>query len=68
LLGRSGFVGTVARLWPRKPGNRAEQRSLAAEHVSERKIAELVFGDARYRGRIERILRSSRTAMFQCKI
>jgi hypothetical protein len=25
--------------------------------VSERRIAELVFGDARYRGRIERILR-----------
>jgi hypothetical protein len=32
-------------------------RSLAAEAVSERKIAELVFGDARYRGRVERILR-----------
>jgi len=25
--------------------------------VSERKIAEVVFGDARYRGRVERILR-----------
>jgi len=25
--------------------------------VSERKIAEIVFGDARYRGRVERILR-----------
>jgi hypothetical protein len=24
--------------------------------VSERKIAEIVFGDARYRGRVERIL------------
>src|SRR6266508_780825 len=32
-------------------------RSLAAEQGSERKIAELVFGDARYRGRVERILR-----------
>jgi hypothetical protein len=30
---------------------------LAAEAVSERKIAEIVFGDARYRGRVERILR-----------
>jgi hypothetical protein len=30
---------------------------LAAEGLSERKIAELVFGDARYRGRVERILR-----------
>jgi hypothetical protein len=29
---------------------------LAAEAVSERKIAELVFGDARYRGRVERLL------------
>ena len=33
-------------------------RSLAAEAVSERKIAELVFGDARYRGRVERLLRT----------
>jgi len=32
-------------------------RSLSAQKVSERKIAELVFGDARYRARVERILR-----------
>jgi hypothetical protein len=32
-------------------------RSLAAEAVSERKIAEIVFGDAHYRGRVERLLR-----------
>jgi hypothetical protein len=31
--------------------------SLAAEAMSERKIAEVVFGDARYRGRVERLLR-----------
>ena len=29
---------------------------MAAEAVSERKIAEIVFGDARYRGRVERSL------------
>ena len=33
-------------------------RSLAAEAVSERRIAEIVFGDARYRGRVERLLRT----------
>jgi len=32
-------------------------RSLSAQKVSERKIAELVFGDARDRARVERILR-----------
>jgi len=30
---------------------------LAAEAMSERRIAEIVFGDARYRGRVERLLR-----------
>jgi hypothetical protein len=39
------------------PAQVKQVRSLAAEAVSERKIAELVFGDARYRGRIERLLR-----------
>src|SRR5438876_8118231 len=39
------------------PAQVEQVRSLAAEAVSERKIAELVFGDARYRGRVERILR-----------
>jgi len=35
---------------------------LAAEAVSERKIAEIVFGDARYRGRVERLLRKRSSA------
>jgi len=39
------------------PAQVKQVRSLAARKVSERKIAEIVFGDARYRGRIERILR-----------
>lgn len=39
------------------PAQVARVRSLAAQKVSERKIAEIVFGDARYRGRVERILR-----------
>jgi hypothetical protein len=30
---------------------------LAAQAVSERRIAEIVFGDSRYRGRVERLLR-----------
>jgi hypothetical protein len=38
-------------------------RSLAAEGVSERKIAEIVFGDARYRGRVERILRPRNSSL-----
>jgi hypothetical protein len=39
------------------PAQVAQVRSLAAEGVSERKIAEIVFGDARYRGRVERLMR-----------
>src|SRR6266508_831163 len=39
------------------PAQVEQVRSLAAEGVSERKIAEVVFGYARYRGRVERILR-----------
>jgi hypothetical protein len=40
------------------PAQAEQVRSLAAEAVSERKIAEIVFGDARYRGRVERLLRT----------
>lgn len=40
------------------PAQVAQVRSLAAEAVSERKTAEIVFGDARYRGRVERLLRT----------
>jgi hypothetical protein len=36
---------------------RAEVERLATEGVSVRRIAALVFGDARFRGRVERILR-----------
>src|SRR5436190_22194167 len=36
---------------------RAEVERLAAEGVSVRQIAAAVFGEARYRGRVERILR-----------
>jgi hypothetical protein len=36
---------------------RAEVERLAAEGVSVRQIAARVFGDARFRGRVERILR-----------
>jgi len=38
---------------------RAEVRRLRAEGVSVRQIATQVFDDARYRGRVERILRPS---------
>jgi hypothetical protein len=38
-------------------GQRAEAERLAAEGVSVRRIAAQVFGDARFRGRVERILR-----------
>jgi hypothetical protein len=33
-------------------------RSLSAKAASERKIADIVFGDTRYRGRVERLLRT----------
>jgi hypothetical protein len=39
------------------PAQVEQVRSLAAEAVSERKIADIVFGDARFRGRVERLLR-----------
>jgi hypothetical protein len=39
------------------PAQVEQVRSLAAEAVSERRIAEIVFGDSRYRGRVERLLR-----------
>ena len=39
------------------PEQRARVLELADEGATQRKIAERVFGDARYRGRVERILR-----------
>lgn len=39
------------------PGQREHVLALAAEGETQRAIAEQVFGDARYRGRVERILR-----------
>lgn len=41
---------------------RERVRSLAADGESIRRIAELVFGDRRYRGRVERILRAKARA------
>jgi hypothetical protein len=50
----------------RRPRSSEDERQrvveLAAEGVSQREIAEVVFGDARFRGRVERILRASATA------
>ena len=46
----------------RRPSWKKEERervlALAEQGASQREIAEAVFGDARYRGRVERILRS----------
>ena len=39
------------------PKQRERVLELADEGATQRKIAELVFGDTRYRGRVERILR-----------
>jgi hypothetical protein len=39
------------------PAQIEQVRELAAQAVSGRRIAETVFGDARYRGRVERLLR-----------
>jgi hypothetical protein len=52
LMGQSGRsrVATEAE--------RAEVRRLAAEQASVRQIAEQVFGDRRFRGRVERILQT----------
>ena len=45
----------------RRPRSSREERerviALAEEGASQREIAEVVFGDARFRGRVERILR-----------
>jgi hypothetical protein len=43
-------------------GERQRVVELVAEGASQREIAEVVFGDARFRGRVERILRASATA------
>ena len=39
------------------PEQREQVLALAAEGMTQRAISEQVFGDARYRGRVERILR-----------
>jgi hypothetical protein len=39
------------------PEEREQVLALADKHVPHREIAEQVFGNARYRGRVERILR-----------
>ncbi len=44
------------------PAQVEQFRLLAAEAVSERKIAEIVFGDARYRGRVERLVHGSNSS------
>jgi hypothetical protein len=46
--------------WSRAQRDRVLE--LAAEGASQRAIAEAVFGDARYRGRVERILRADAAA------
>jgi hypothetical protein len=53
------FLGMSRVGWSAKssPEERAEVIRLAAEEVSVRRIAAEVFGDSRYRGRVERILR-----------
>jgi len=50
-------LGAMGRQAKASPRQRAEVRKLAAEGVSIRVIAERVFGDRRFRGRVERILR-----------
>ena len=50
----------------RRPSWTREERervlALAEQGASQREIADAVFGDARYRGRVERILRSEAAA------
>lgn len=52
----------------RRPSWTEEERKrvleLAANGVSQREIAKSVFGDACYRGRVERILKAEHTASF----
>ena len=52
----------------RRPSWTKEERervlALAEQGASQREIAEAVFGDVRYRGRVERILRSQRAASY----
>ncbi len=42
--------------------DREQVLALAAEGASQRAIAKAVFGDARYRGRVERVLRAEEAA------
>lgn len=51
------MMGTGGRPAKATAAQRAEVERLAAEGVPIRAIAARVFGDARYRGRVERILR-----------
>jgi len=46
--------------WSEK--DRERVLALAAEGASQREIAKAVFGDARYRGRVERMLRAEEAA------
>ena len=52
----------------RRPSWTDEERgrvlALAEQGTSQREVAEAVFGDVRYRGRVERILRSQRAASY----
>src|ERR1700738_587935 len=56
---RPMFLGMSRVGWSAKssPEERGEVIRLAGEGVSVRRIAVEVFGDSRYRGRVERILR-----------
>jgi hypothetical protein len=59
------MLSAMARKGRRPRWNRAQRDralELAAEGASQRAIAEAVFGDARYRGRVERILRADAAA------
>ena len=62
----SDFRDTGMRVDARPPPSSSEAeregvRQLAADGLSIRRIAAVVFGDARYRGRVERILRRADT-------
>ena len=59
------MLSAMARQGRRPRWSRAQRDrvlELAAEGASQRAIADAVFGDARYRGRVERILRTDAAA------
>ncbi len=53
-------MGAMGRPRASSPDERLRVRVLAKEGFSQREIAERVFGDRRYRGRVERILKQER--------